>query len=121
MNKNIEVLFEKMLHDYSNYEFIDKNDILNILEDDICNLHMSEKYRPEDIYLFLLTNFIYNKNNNDNISAARLSYLISYYIFVLWTPPRSEFLSRYYIDISINLDPQNEEYIKFHEFILDGN
>lgn len=110
-----------MIHDYSNYEFLNNYELKNLKEENICELCVSGKYNYEDIYIFFLTNYIYLKNNKDYINAAKLAYLISYYIFILWTPARSEFLSKYYIEIAIQLDPNNKEYVNFYNFILSGN
>lgn len=49
-----------------------------------------------------------------------LNYLISYYIFIILTPPFSQELAMEYIKNAINLSPR-EEYLSWLEYVKEGN
>lgn len=119
--KTLKTYLDIMTSDYSNDCFIDEEDILIFNETDLCNLYSYGNYDFHDIYILLLSNLIYYKKMNNSKVTARISFLISYFIFVLWTPPMSEFLSTYYIELSLHYDKGNNFYKDFYNFILKGN
>lgn len=56
----------------------------------------------------------------DNKKLAYLNYLISYYIFVILTPPFSQEIALKYSENAIKLD-NKKEYIEWIEYVKQGN
>ncbi len=101
-----------------NKPFYDENEILDIQPTDL-----NEFYDPLNeenglkMYFQLLATYIRVKNREKKAHAA---FLITYYLFILLTPPASCELALYYIRKAIELDPL-EEYIEFEKLVLMGN
>lgn len=56
----------------------------------------------------------------DKKKLAYLNYLISYYLFIILTPPFSQELSLKYSEKAIELD-KKDEYLSWLEYIKQGN
>lgn len=119
--KTLKTYLDIMTSDYSNDCFIDEDDILIFNEADLGDLFSYDDFNCHDVYILLLSNLIYYKKMNNGRVVAKISFLISYFIFVLWTPPMSVFLSTYYIELSLNYDSSNDLYKDFYNYVLEGN
>ena len=56
----------------------------------------------------------------ENVLAAKMCFLLAYYLFVPLTPPASCRLAMYYIKKAVLLDPQ-KCYIEWQKLIEKGN
>lgn len=78
-------------------------------------------YYKNNVYFKLLNTYIYLLNDKFYKEVAYISYLISYWIFVLDTPPNSQEIAMYYINKSIKYDKHNNIYTEFLKYVKNGN
>lgn len=102
--------------------YIEKEVVLAITTQEITEQYccLSENEKNNLFFVLLSTFYQYKDEGNSKEVAAYLSYLLSYYLFVVLTPPGSEILARYYAQKAFELNPLFE-YSKWYEFICQGN
>lgn len=73
-----------------------------------------------NLFFILLASLHYHIDQNNNIEAAHLSFLLAYYLFVPLTPPASCSLALHYIKkaISLHNTPTYEQWL---DIIKKGN
>lgn len=118
MDNFIKIISTHKDNMYSN-EFrkeIENLDIKIINESDL--VVGSLDFRERMNLLFCLEYKLLIEKNNEKL--AYLNYLISYYIFVILTPPFSEELALKYAEESIRLH-NKDKYIEWIEYVKQGN
>lgn len=118
MNKFIENILINKENPYSEKikKEIELIDIETISENDLST--SDSTFQDEINLLFCLEYKL--SIEKDNKKLAYLNYLISYYIFVILTPPFSQEIALKYSENAIKLD-NKEEYIEWIEYVKQGN
>ncbi|MCI6691688.1 MAG: hypothetical protein MR510_04235 [Clostridium sp.] len=94
-------------------------DVCCINEDDLNEAFNSE-YLEKTNFLYCLQYKLLIETDNEKLSY--INYLISYYLFIVLTPPFSEELSENYAKQAISLTNKNKkEYTKWLDYIKNGN
>lgn len=91
-------------------------DITSIKESDLSILN-STLTGEINLFFFLEYKLLIEK---DSKKLAYLNYLISYYLFIILTPPFSQELAIKYSENAIELDSKNE-YLSWLEYVKQGN
>lgn len=87
---------------------IQKEYVLKIQISDLDDFYVNASdFDKSNLFFVLLTSFHYYSSESNEI-AAHLSFLISYYLFVVFTPPGSQQLAMYYIKQAIAFYPLSE-------------
>lgn len=118
MNKFIENILINKENPYSEKikKEIELIDIETISENDLST--SDSTFQDEINLLFCLEYKL--SIEKDNKKLAYLNYLISYYIFVILTPPFSQEIALKYSENAIKLD-NKKEYIEWIEYVKQGN
>ena len=74
-----------------------------------------------NIFFNLQYIFLRLKDSENKDLAAHIAFIISYYIFVLLTPPHSEEIALYYAIEAAKLANMDEKYTNWIEFVKSGN
>ncbi|MBQ2141313.1 MAG: hypothetical protein II433_09500 [Acidaminococcaceae bacterium] len=82
---------------------------------------MSNDVEKSNIFFNLQFIFISVKASGDRKLAAHIGYIISYYLFVLLTPPHSEEIALYYANEAVELANKEEKYVEWVDFVKEGN
>lgn len=92
-----------------------------ICPSDLDNFYVSASDLDKgNLFFVLLTSFHHHLDRERRETAARLGWLMSYYLFTALTPPGSLELAAHYIAQAAALDPR-EEYERWRELIEEGN
>ena len=106
--------------DWSN-PVISKEQIPDIQPRDLDGFYYGASDLDKSNLFFLLLNSLHHyEQKQDRKSAARLSFLAAYYLFITLTPPGSWDLARYYIAKAVSLDTE-AEYVTWQALIEKGN
>lgn len=100
---------------------IQKDDVLEITKKTLDSFYTSSKELDQlNLFFILLASLHYHIDQNNNIEAAHLSFLLAYYLFVPLTPPASCSLALHYIKkaISLHNTPTYEQWL---DIIKKGN
>ncbi len=118
MNKFIEKILTNKENPYSENikKELENLDIETIKESDLSIL--DSNFTEEINLLFLMEYKLLIEK--DSKKLAYLNYLISYYIFVVLTPPFSQELALKYSKNAIELDFKNK-YLDWLEYVKQGN
>lgn len=118
MNTFIENILKNKENSYSENikKELEKLDIETIKESDLSVLDST--FTEEINLLFCLEYKLLIEK--DPKKLAYLNYLISYYIFIILTPPFSQELAMKYSENAIKLDYKNE-YLEWLKYVKQGN
>lgn len=96
---------------------IENVDIEIIVENDLLSHDVLNSIEQMNLLFCLEYKLLIEK---DNKKLAYLNYLISYYIFVILTPPFSEEIALKYAKDAINLY-NHKKYLEWIEYVKQGN
>ena len=96
---------------------IENVDIEIIVENDLLSHDVLNSMEQMNLLFCLQYKLLIEK---DNKKLAYLNYLISYYIFVILTPPFSEEIALKYAKDAINLY-DHKKYLEWIEYVKQGN
>ena len=98
-----------------------EEDVPRIALSDLDDFYVSASdLDKSNLFFVLLTSCHHHLDCGRDQTAARLCWLMAYYLFVALTPPGSLELALHYIRRAIALDPR-EEYVQWRELIKKGN
>lgn len=81
----------------------------------------SDDIEKSNIFFNLQFIFFRLKDSGNRDLAAYIGYIISYYIFILLTPPHSEENALYYANEAVKLTNMSEKYVEWLDFVKEGN
>lgn len=96
---------------------IENVDIETIVENDLLSQGISNLTEQMNLLFCLEYKLLIEK---DNKKLAHLNYLISYYIFVILTPPFSEEIALKYANDATKLY-NHKKYLEWIEYVKQGN
>ena len=98
-----------------------QDDALRFRPSDLNNFYAeADGFDKTNLFFVLLASFHHYMDGGDTERAARLSFLLAYYLFVPLTPPGSQALARHYIQQAVSLHPP-EEYEAWRVLMERGN
>ena len=100
---------------------IEEGDVLQVKTSDLDNFYIAASdFDKSNLFFVLLNSYHCYLDKDEQKTAAHLSFLIAYYLFITLTPPGSCELAMHYIKQAISLHPL-EEYSKWLILIEKGN
>lgn len=97
---------------------IPENKVLEIGTVDLDDFYAdASDFDKGSLFFMLLTSVHHYEENGDKVRAAHLSFLAAYYLFTVFTPLGSLYLSLHYIKkaISLNHLPKYDEWLALME------
>ena len=100
---------------------ISENDAMQIETLDLEDFYATASDLDKaNLYFVLLNSFHHYMSKEKRETAAHLSFLMAYYLFMCLCPPASCELAMHHIEQAISLHP-TEQYEEWREHICEGN
>lgn len=108
VNGEVTVAFEISL-DYKN-PILSEEKILKISEKEVNDFYAKTQnsYQQYDLFFFLLNSFNAYLNTGKAVIAAKVAFLLSYYLHIALTPIANLDLALHFIEEAIKLDARTE-------------